>query len=334
MLALHLLGNGKSEVRETEIPALHGNEVLVKIYASAICGSEKPAYFMNQSIDMLSGHEAVGVVEDPGQSKILQKGDRVGLYALYGCGECHYCKLGVTQFCRNIQGVANSGHAQYTACRDTNCVKIDHDLPFDSAVLIYGDTLGVAYRAMLGSDVRKGATAYVIGAGPIGLGIMAYLQYNGVRIIAADISKYRRELAQTNIGADIILDPSRDDIQRIVLEETDGIGPEYIFECSGHPDAELSALSLVRCFGTVCFAGENYKSLTIVPSEHIIHKEIKLTGAFYYAPSDIGGILADYHNGLEADRLVTHKVPMRQAAEAFALFMNGKTGKVILHPWE
>ena len=102
-----------------------------------------------------------------------KKADRVGIYALYGCGECHYCKMGLTQFCRSIRGVANSGHAQYTACRDENCIRIADDLPFDSAVLIYGDTLGVAYRAMQNTDIRKGATAYVIGAGPIGLGIMA-----------------------------------------------------------------------------------------------------------------------------------------------------------------
>lgn len=334
MIALHLLGDRRSEVRETEIPELHDNEVLVKVCSSAICGSEKPLYAMNKTIDALSGHEAVGIVADAGKSRIVKEGDHVAIYALYTCGECYYCKNGLTQFCRNVQGVSSSSHAQYTACRDVNCIRIDPEMPFDSAVLVYGDTLGVAYRAMQSSNIRKGATAYVIGAGPIGLGIMAYLKYKGVRIITADIVEYRREIARTNIRADTVLNPLTDDVDSVLKEKTEGLGPEYVFECSGNPDAELSALSLVRCFGTVCFAGENYKGLTIIPSDHVIHKEIKITGAFYYAPSDAGRILSDYNDGLEADKLVTHKFPLSQADKAFDLFMNGKTGKVIIHPWD
>ena len=333
MLALHLMGKGRSAVRETEMPRPGKGEVLVKIYASAICGSEKQYYYTEDEIDMLSGHEAAGVVVDAGKSRRLREGDKVALYALKGCGACYYCRNELVQFCQSVQGVYNSAHAQYAVCSDANCIKIPGYVSFDSAVLIYGDTLGVAYRAMKSTGVKKSSYVFVIGAGPIGLGIIAYLKYIGARVIIAEPCTYRRELS-LKIGADIILNPLAENIDDILKEETGGLGPEYVFECSGHPIAELSALSAVRNFGTVCFAGENYKGLTIIPSEHIIHKEINLTGAFYYSLKDVHGILEDYKNGLGVDNIVTHTYHLKQADKAFEIFMSGNAGKVIIHPWD
>ena len=334
MLALHLLGNGKTRVAKTAMPIPKKGEVLIKVYASAICGSEKQDYLNPHESYVLSGHETVGIVEDSNGSELVKKGDRVALYALYGCGKCHWCKTGDFKFCTAIQGVSNSGHAQYTVCRDTNCIKIKEGIPFDDAVLLYGDAAGVAHRAINSCSVGPADTAYVIGAGPIGLGIITYLKHLGARVIVGEPSKYRRSVAADLAGADFAIDPLKEDAAMFLEQHTGGIGPSRVYECSGTPSGELASLKLVRCGGCVCFAGENYKELSIVPSDHIIHREVCLTGAFYYSPKDVSNIVMEYEKGLGISRIVTHKVPLEQAGEAFEMFMQGNTGKVILHPWE
>lgn len=334
MLALKLLGSGKTKVMSVPVPLPKENEVLIKVYSSAICGSEKEDYLKHHDKGVLSGHEVVGIVDDASKSKILKEGDKVAVYALYGCGECHYCMIKQIQFCSNFQGVSNSGHAQYTVCRDINCIKIKEDIPFDEAVLIYGDAMGVAHRAMKSSLIKKDSTAYVIGAGPIGLGIIAYLKHLNVKVIVGEPIEYRREIALEKVLADKAINPFEEDVEIMLKHETDGLGPEYVFECSGNSVAEIAALNLVRCGGTVCFAGENQKGLTIIPSQHIIHKEVHLTGAFYYSPEDIKGILKEYRNGFDISRVVTHIFSLKQADKAFDMFMKGETGKVIIHPWD
>ena len=334
MLALQLLGEKKAQVAQIDIPAPQKGEVLIKVYASAVCGSEKPDYMNPRECYTLSGHETVGVVADANGSDIVKEGDKVALYALYSCGECHWCKMGDSQFCTSIQGVSNSGHAQYTVCRDTNCIKIKEGISFDDAVLLYGDSMGVAHRAINACGAKAGDTAYVIGAGPIGLGIIAYLKHLGLRVLVGEPSDYRRELAYEKLGADAVINPIKVDMQQFLAERTQGIGPDCVFECSGTSAGELAALSLVRCKGCVCFAGENYKGLTIVPSENIIHREVRLTGAFYYSPKDVAEIVKQYDSGLDISRVVTHKFSISQADEAFHMFMRGETGKVIIHPWD
>ena len=334
MLALKLLGDKKAQVAQIDIPAPQKGEVLIKVYASAICGSEKPDYMNPRESYTLSGHETVGVVADANGSPILNEGDKVALYALYGCGECHWCKMGDYQFCTSIQGVSNSGHAQYTVCRDTNCIKIKEGIAFDDAVLLYGDSMGVAHRAINSCGAKAGDTAYVIGAGPIGLGIIAYLKHLGLRVLVGEPSKYRRELACEKLDVDAAIDPINEDVSHFISEQTNGIGPDCVFECSGTSAGELAALSQVCCKGCVCFAGENYKGLTIIPSENIIHREVRLTGAFYYSPHDVSEIVKQYESGLDISRVVTHKFSIAQADEAFHMFMRGETGKVIIHPWD
>lgn len=334
MQTVKLYGGGVVKVEDAEVPTPQKGEVLVKVYASAICGSEKSDYLGNRECPTFSGHETVGVVEDANGSTILKKGDRVALYALYGCGECHYCIKGDLQFCTSIQGVSNSGHAQYTVCRDVNCIKIDDDIHFDEAVLLYGDSVGVAHRAIKSCDVQAGKTAYVVGAGPIGLGIIAYLKHLNVHVIAGEPSSYRRNLAVDTVGAAMSIDPLNDDVVSSLLESTGGIGPDYVFECSGTASGEMAALEVVKCGGSVCFAGENYNELSIIPSKHIIHREVHLTGAFYYSPNDVKAIISEHEKGLDVCCVVSHKFPLLRADKAFAMFMKGETGKVILHPWE
>jgi len=205
------------------------------------------------------------------------------------------------------------------------------DISFDTLTLLGGDTVGVAYRAIRQLDSLKGKTVFVSGGGPIGLGATALLKYFGCQVIVSEPSAYRRDYLKQHAGASRVFDPDIDDWKDRVMELTEGIGPEYIFECSGNPAAQIQALELVRCQGTVVFCGENYNELKIIPSLHIIHKEVTIKGAFYFSAADFFEIVELYRKGLDVSPLVSHIVPLAKAPEMMELFTQGKTGKVIIH---
>jgi threonine dehydrogenase-like Zn-dependent dehydrogenase len=227
-----------------------------------------------------------------------------------------------------------STHAQYVSLPEKCVIKAPDDIDYDTLVMLGGDTVGVANRAANQLDLNPGKLVYISGAGPIGLGVSALLKHLGCRLAVSELSAYRRDYVTEHVGTDYVFDPATQDVKALLYEMTDGIGPEIVVECSGNPHAQLQALDFVRCGGTVMLCGENYDGLTIVPSYHIIHKEVTLKGAFYFTADDFLDIVALYRKGLDISGLISHRVPLDGAPEIIKQFVQGKTGKVILHPQE
>ena len=339
MKSVRFLGNGLCDVAEVPDPDTQGGRILLKVWASALCGSENKSYFADRSTfqnDLgyrIPGHEMAGEVIDAGNSTSLRCGDRVVVQIMNGCGECLYCLNGTYQFCEKLKYEGGS-HAQYIALPEKCVIKAPSDIPYDTLVLLGGDTVGVAFRATQQLSLHPGKLVFVSGAGPIGLGMIALLKYYGCYVAVSELHEYRRIYAKKYAGADLVLDPAVDDIRMKLRALTDGVGPEIIIECSGNPAAQLEALEFARCKGTVLFAGENYKGLNIIPSKHIIHKELMLRGAFYFTAADFHEIVSLYRRGLNVAGLVSHKVKLQDAPMIIADFSQGLTGKVIIHPQE
>jgi len=339
MKAVRYLGGKKSDIGEVPTPVRKEGEIFIKVMSSALCGSENSSYrapegaYDSQGGYRLAGHEMSGEVVDPGESSVLSKGDKVVVQIMNGCGKCYYCKQGTMQFCTDLNYVGGT-HAQYVSFPENCVIKAPGDIGYDMLVLLGGDTVGVAFRATKQLNLPKGQTVYVSGAGPIGLGMVALLKHLGCRVIVSEPSAYRRDYVQKVCKADIVLDPAGGKLKDELFAVTDGIGPEITIECSGNPGAQLGALELTRCKGTVMFCGENYSPFELVLSNHIIHKELNVKGAFYFTASDFTEIVKLYREGLDVSPLISHKVPLAKAPEALADFVAGKTGKVIIHPQE
>ena len=337
MRAVRFLGNGVSDVSQVPDPVMSMGKIMVKVWASALCGSENKSYFADPSTFQngrnyrVPGHEMSGEVIDPGCSTTFAAGDKVVVQIMDGCGECYYCRNGTYQFCEKLKYEGGS-HAELIALPEKCVIKAPNDISYDTLVLLGGDTIGVAYRAMKQLSLHSGKLVFVSGAGPIGLGMITMLKYYGCYVVVSELYEYRRQFAKTHAGADLVLDPGVDDIKQRLRNLTDGVGPEIIIECSGNPAAQLQALEFARCKGTVLFAGENYKGLNIIPSVHIIHKELEVRGAFYFTADDFRDIVALYRNGLGVDHLVSHLVKLDDAPAVISDFSKGLTGKVIIHP--
>lgn len=333
MKAVKFLGEGKTQVDMVPMPELTEGKVLVKILASAVCGSERNDWMEKRAEGeyILSGHEAVGEIVDANGSRRWREGDRVCIQIMNGCGECYYCKRGLMTFCKDMK-YEGGAHAQYMALPENCVIAIDRDIPPSSAVLLGGDLLGVAKRATRQLPIRPGQTVFVSGGGPVGLGVMFMLKALGAKVILSEPGEFRRKYAQEKLGVDVVLDPSEQDVEEELMKLTEGIGPEITIECSGNAVAQTQALDWTRCQGHVMFCGENYKGLNIVPSVQIIHKELNIHGAFYFNAGDVPENVQMYRSGMDPKKLISHVVKIEDAPAAIDEFFAGRTGKVIILP--
>ena len=331
MLAVNFPGNSRAVVKDLPVPVPKPGEVLIKVGASAICGSEMKNYRSPEGLNYVPGHEMVGtVVENPNRSG-PEVGDRVALNIISGCGHCTYCLKGDRRFCKE-QGFINGGHAEYVAAPAYTCMPLPSDIPFDIGVLLGGDTIGVAYHALTKIKPAARDTVALVGVGPVGSGFAAMLRYLGVRTIVVEVSAYRRELVR-KMGIEHIIDPASTDALSAIMELTNGRGADIAIDASGQDAGVNLALNATRAEGTFIFAGAGHQA-TINPWEQFLAKEIMAYGVWYFTDADYFGILEAYRSGLQVDGLLTHHFHLEEASRAYEMFSHAQTGKAVFVPQE
>ena len=329
MRYLQFLGDSRVQVRERPIPDPGPGEAVVRVAISAICGSELPSFRrgMGSGDSANPGHELAGVVAKANGLRSLREGDRVGVQVLAGCGRCLYCLQGDPKHCVDGARMVPDGHSEYIAAPEMCLVPLPEDLDWESAVLLCGDVMGTPYHALKRmGGVQAGQTASVFGCGPIGMGSLTWLKFYGLRAIVSEIKAYRRDLAR-RLGADLVLDPTQEDVVARIRAETGG-GSDLCLDCSPAEQTLHDALNAVRIYGRVGWIGEK-PSVTVNPSRQVIHKELQMTGSWYFTAAEFCEELAHYRHGLSVSQLVTHRYRLEDAPEAYRRFAAGETGKVV-----
>ena len=320
MRALRYTGNGVVEVVEAPQPERRPGEVLVRVEASALCGSERHA--LSSGLPGNAGHEACGVLVDPGGTA-LPEGARVGLSAVVGCGRCPVCRAGRWLHCPEVRASSSTGwHAEYVAVHQDALYRTPPHLDATTGVLLAGDSLGVPARAMRRAPHADGDVVVIIGLGPVGLGHVLVRAWFGARVIAIEPSEYRQRLGRT-LGATTVLRPG-DPVEP---------GAAVVIECSGRPESITRAFDLVRNGGVVVQSAECHEDVPLNPSELIIRRELTYTGSWYFAPEDYDTMVGLLRDGLPVRRMLTHEVPAAAAPEVVSRFLDGQTGKVVLR-WD
>jgi propanol-preferring alcohol dehydrogenase len=268
-----------------------------------------------------------GVVETAGATCRVRVGQRVGIQVMNGCGQCRHCARGDIEHCVSGVDVLSGAHCEYVLAPETCLVPLPDDLDWEPAVLLCGDTLGTPFRALsrLG-DAHGGQSAAIFGCGPIGLGALIWLKFYGANVIVSEPNAYRRELA-ARLGADVVLDPRREDVVDRVREETGG-GADICLDCSESERTLLDALDAAGIHGRVAWIGEK-PTATVNPSGQVIRKELTMVGSWYFTVSDFYEQLALYRRGLSVSGLITHRFKITGAQEAYDLFAAGASGKVV-----
>lgn len=328
MKIVNQAGQSQIVLEERPQPQPGAGEVVVKTVVSALCGSEMPGYRKAGYAAGNMGHEAAGIVAQVGEGvATLRVGQRVGVSAIAGCGNCAYCRNGQYTWCDNYRFFDNM-HAEYFAIPALACHLLPDDVPWDAGVLITGDGLGVPYHTSTKLHREDIQHIAIFGLGPVGLSNVMFQTYLGRRVIGIDRSPERLQLARQLGAAETIAVEENTDVPAQVRQLTGGRGADVCIEAAGVPTTAKQCFAAVRKAGIVIFNGEQ-PAVELSPSEDFIRRDITAIGSWFYHFSEFAAMLDLFRRGLPVASLITHRFPLEEAAEAFRA-MEGKSGKVLL----
>ena len=330
------------EMVSVNIPSLRNGEILVKIRAASICGTDLHIYKWNQwaqerikKIPLIIGHEFAGTVVETGQGVSgFSIGDYVSADSHIVCGECMQCRTGQQHICNNLKilGVDRDGcFAEYVSIPAKGVWKNDDDvLPELASVQ---DPLGNAIYCTLVEPVT-GKSVLIIGDGPIGLFSVGIARASGASWVGLIGRHQSRMDVAKRMGADDIYHSEEEGLISFIMDLTDGVGVDVVLEMSGSATGLEQGLRLLRKGGRISAFGLFSTPVTVDITNQIIFKGIRLYGIN-------GRILFDtwyqMHNLLKSKRLdispvITHKLPFDDFEKAFALLMERpkKAVKVVL----
>ncbi|MDH3292785.1 MAG: zinc-binding dehydrogenase [Acidimicrobiia bacterium] len=317
-------------------------DVVLEMGASGMCGTDLGAYRSPDGrvpvgkfpIDgpIIAGHEPCGVVVAIGSAVGDDEaaiGDRVMNHHYDGCGACRHCRTGWTQMC--LEGAVAYGygghgaHAKYMVVPAHSLVPLPEQLSFQAGAAVACGT-GTAYGALKRIGLAGDETVAIFGQGPVGLSATLLAAEMGSRVIAVEISPERRQEA-LDWGAEVAIDPSAADPVEAILELTKGEGADKTVDCTSSVDARRAAVQSTRIWGTSCMVGIGGE-LSVDVTQDVIFRQLNIVGHWTFSKT-IQADCADFiaERGIDLDRIFTHQWDIDQAAEAYSLFDQGKTGK-------
>ena len=343
MRGVVFLGNRKLEIREFPDPTPGSGDVVLAIKASGMCGSDLHPYravgnaaaalgLGGAGGPVIAGHEPCGVVHARGEGvseKSAPTGARVMNHHYKGCGACKHCRVGWSQLCRHgitVYGMTgHGGHAPYMVVPASTLVPMPDAISFEEGAAISCGT-GTAYAALRRMQVAGGDTLAVFGQGPVGLSATVIGRAMGVRVIAVETSAERLKLAR-EFGADTLVDSSREDPVKSILEHTKNEGADLALDCTGVAAARRAAVRCVKTWGSACYVGEG-GDVTLDVSPDLLRRQVTLVGSWTFSAMgmlECARFIADRRIPLE--RIFSHRWRLEQADEAYQVFDKQSTGK-------
>jgi len=343
MKALLLTDYKKLAVTDMPTPEVGDDDVLVRVRACGICGSDIHGYDGSTGRripPLIMGHEAAGVIARTGSAVAeFRAGDRVTFDSTVSCGTCEFCRRGQVNLCDNrmVLGVScgdyrrHGAFAEYVAVPARILYRLPDSLPFERAALI--EAVSIAVHAVGRHAPKSGDTAVVVGAGMIGVLVIQVLRAQGCRnIIAVDIDPGKRALAQ-RLGAAHAVNPIDVDVPSTVRELTGGKGADVAFEVVGRTETVVAATQSVRKGGAVVLVG-NLSPRIELPLQEVVTRELSLFGSCGSSGEYPACIDLLASGAVDVDPLVSLTAPLDEGPELFEKLHRGDSRlmKVILQP--
>lgn len=343
MKAVVLHEPGKLGVDEVADPAIvQPGDAIVSVRATAICGADLfPFHGLTPGFEMgtILGHEFAGeVVEVGAEVTSVRRGDRVVNASMISDGTCPSCRAGRVTQCEGRSLFGYSGVYPRLDGGQAELVRVPHadralrrlpDEVGDEAAVFLADILPTGHGAVERAGVGAGDTVVVVGCGPVGL--MAILCARGLagRVLAVDGVAVRRELA-AKLGAEPV---APEDAPDAVAEATGGLGADVVIEAAGSPGALDASLRLARGRGVVSVVGAHFEPDYPLDSGLMFERELTLRFSIGDPTADGAQLLERLARGeLDPTPVVTHRMPLADAADAYRLFDSREATKVVLTP--
>jgi threonine 3-dehydrogenase len=329
-------------ITQKPIPSdIASDEVLIKVNYASVCGTDYHIYKYDDwakkrlTLPFTAGHEFSGeVIEIGSEVTRVKVGDIVSAETHIICGECEFCLRGEGHICENtkIIGVDTDGcFAEYVKIPAMNCFINSPDV--NPLHLSVQEPLGNAVHTMAHFPI-EGKDVVIAGAGPIGLlGINVAKAYKAKKIIAIEVNDYRLNLAK-EIGADVVINPLKEDVVKRVLEETNGRGPDVVGDFSGNQTAIEQAFEYVKQGGKLSLLGIPTKEIKLDLARDIVFKGVSVYGVVGRRIYDTWYQVKELidNDMLDLDKIITHVMPMSKINEAMELMGSGNCGKIVIDP--
>jgi threonine 3-dehydrogenase len=329
------------ELREVPRPVPGPGEVLVRVEAVSVCGTDLHIYNWDPWAQwrihppLIPGHEFAGVVAGfgPGVTTV-REGDQVSAEMHVACGSCMQCRTGQAHICQTVRilGVdADGAFANFVIIPETNIWKLPSSLPLEYGSIL--DPLGNAVHSVLAGPIAA-QTALVTGCGAIGLFSIALAKACGAaKVFATEVNARRRGVAEA-MGADLVLDPADSTVEQQIMDATGGVGVDVLLEMSGHPAATQLGLTALRKGGRASLLGLPSKPFEINVARDIIFKGAIIHGIngrkMYETWFQMEALLAT--GKLHLEPVITHRLKLSEFPKAMDVLKSGEAIKVVMRP--
>jgi len=343
MKALLLTEYKNLNVVDMPEPSAGPDELLVRVRACGICGSDVHGYDGSSGRripPIVMGHEAAGEVTAVGSNvKGFAPGDRVTFDSTVYCGKCFFCRRGEPNLCedRQVLGVScgeyrrHGAFAEYVTVPQHICYKLPANLPYEYAAMI--EAVSIAVHAVRITPIELGDTALVVGAGMIGLLTLQALKLAGcTRVYVIDLDDAKLELAR-KLGATETFNAKTTDVPKALAERTGGRGVCLAMEAVGATPTVATAIKSVRKGGTVTLIGNLAQNIDF-PLQYVVTRQIRLLGSCASAGEYPECIEMLASGAIQVEPMISARTGLDQASDWFQRLYNHEPNifKVIVQP--
>ena len=339
MRAAMYYANDDVRIVDLPTPRIGPGEILVRVKASGICGSDVMEWYRKPKAPLVLGHEIAAEVVRVGDSADSFKiGDRVFVSHHVPCGSCRYCLAGHETVCETLRttNFDPGGFAEFVRVPAINVkhgvFPLPREISDDEATFV--EPLACVIRGQRLAGFRPGSTMLVLGSGVAGLLHIKLAKAAGAaRVLATDVVEFRKAAALKS-GADVVID-GREDVPTRVKEANEGNLADLVITCTGAPKAIAQGLASVDRGGTVLFfAPVEPAAMVDIPFNALWREEVTMTSSYGGSPRDIReSINLVREKRLDVADLITHVLPLAKAADGFRLVAQARESiKVVLRP--
>jgi L-iditol 2-dehydrogenase len=343
MRALLMNEYKKLELADMPVPEIGPDEVLVRVRACGICGSDVHGFDGSTGRRLppiVMGHEASGEVARVGANVTrFKEGDRVTFDSTVYCGNCYFCRRGEINLCdrREVLGVStpefrrHGAFAEYVSVPAHIVYRLPDSFPYEYAATIEAVSIGV--HAVNITPVKLGDTGLVMGTGMIGLLTIQALKLAGCsRIIAVDLEDHKLEMAK-KLGAEIALNPKRDDVASAVRDYTEGRGADVALEAVGATAPIQTALAALKKGGALTLIG-NVSPKIELPLQVVVSRQIRVMGSCASCGEFPECIDLMARGAIRVAELISARAPLEEGPRWFERLYGHAEGvmKVVLEP--
>lgn len=317
---------GEIAIVEKERPVEKENEALLKIKYCGICGSDLATYTGNQpfaSYPRIPGHEFSAEIVEVGENDLgLEKGMIVTANPYFNCGKCYSCERGHLNCCESNETMGVQRDGSFSEYIVMPIERIYPSDKLDAQTLALVEPFSIGYHAISRGDIKKGDKVLIFGAGAIGIFAMISAKLKGAEVYVTDMHESRLNKA-IELGADGIINISKEDLEERVNEITDSKGMDICVEAVGAPETFLDAIENVAFAGQIILIGNGKREVTFNQSV-LLQKELDVIGSrnSLKEMKELVNILENDELDVDIKNIITAVYPFDQSTEAFELLLS------------